>query len=307
MHALKCAACRSRHSPDIDGMGRAIECCHDLGEIDRDDVPICAIDLKPSPEERAATAYSDRQLCFLQAVHNAQQLRYTDLEYDITTDSMLRLHEYVGIDDAAVDELVGDVIVRHESDHPHRLYSVTADGRELLGENYRSGLDYGDGEGGLGESSQHVCAVEIARRSLEANCVDDPDSPIVEIQPYYDIDDGRRLDIAGLDAEGGIELTLEVERANHDLREGTPADYDKMAACEPEHAVWVAMARDEGHEILTALDDPADGDPRIENTYSASTPLRQVDIETPGLTDVYPVKRMRDAIDGDVDLGLFED
>ncbi|MGN8214507.1 hypothetical protein ACTGNR_09405 [Halococcus salifodinae] len=300
MDALKCSACRSRHSPDIDGMRRAIECCHSLAEIDRDDVPICATDLKLTPEERAASAYSDRQLCFVQAVHNAQQLRYADLEYDITCDSMLRLHEYVGIDDAAVDELVGDVLARHESDHPHRLYSVTAEGRELLGENYREGLDYGDGKGDLGESSQHVCAVEIARRSLEANCVDDPDSPIVEIQPYYDIDGGRRLDIAGLDADGEIALTLEVERATHDLREGTPADFDKMAACDPEHAVWVAMSRGEGHDILTALNDPADGDPRVEKTYSENTPPSQFTIDTAGLTDIYPVERMRDAIDDDV-------
>ncbi|MGN8214536.1 type IV secretory system conjugative DNA transfer family protein [Halococcus salifodinae] len=296
MHALRCAACRSRHSPDIDGMRRAIECCHSLAEIDRDDVPICDLDLKLTPEERAAAAQTDRQLCFLQAVHNAQQQRYDPLEYDIARDSMVRLKEYLGIDNEAVKELTDNDLM-HRDTHPHLLYSVTADGRDVIGESHRAGLDHGDGVGDLTESSQHIFAVEVARRYLEAAYVDNDDEAAVETRLYYGVDDGHRLDLVGLDADGEVVVTVEAERSNNDKGSAVPTDFDKMAATGCEDAIWVVMSRSDGHDVLAALNDPKDGNQRVEDTYSRQTPPQQFTIDTAGLTDVFPVEHLRDEFD----------
>ncbi|EMA52078.1 hypothetical protein C450_11858 [Halococcus salifodinae DSM 8989] len=297
IHALRCIDCDNRYDPSADGMKRAIDCCHDLSAVDRNDVPVCDINLKLTPEERSASEWSDRQLCFLQVVYNAQQLRYDpELEYDLLWDSMLRLQEYVGIESEAIEGLLDADLLRHDTDHPHRLFTVTVAGRKVLGESYRQGVDYGHGQGDLEESSQHVFAVEVARQYLEAEYVRDPESPVVEVLPYYDIDDKRRLDLAGLDENDEIVVTVEAERINHDVHTAVPDDFDKMAACDPEEAIWVVMTRDGGHDVLDVLNDPPEGEPRIEKAYSENTPPQQFRIETPGLTAIYPVEFLRELL-----------
>ncbi|MFC5971382.1 hypothetical protein ACFPYI_08585 [Halomarina salina] len=297
-HALQCADCDNRYDPSIDGLRRAISCCSSLAEADRADIPICEVNLKLTADERAATEWSDTQLLFLQAVYNAQQLRYDPLEYDLLYDSMLRLEEYVGIDSEAVQDLLDTDVLRHDTDHPHRLFSVTPAGREVIGESYRQGVDYGHGQGDLEESSQHVLGVEVGRRWLEQEFVDNPDSPATEVVPYYDLPDSEhRLDIAALDTDGDVIVPVEVERVNNDLRKATPADFDKMAACDPEAAIWIVMSQRDGHAVLDALCDPADGDPRVEASYAETTPPQQFTIDTAGLTAMYPVRWLRDRLD----------
>jgi hypothetical protein len=231
---------------------------------------------------------------FLQAVYNAQQLRFDPREYDLTTDSMVRLQEYLGVDSTDVDPLVEADLLRHDGDYPHRLYSVSPAGRTVIGEHYREGVDYGHGKGDLEESSQHVLAIEVTRRWLDDAYVADPDSPVVEVFPYYDLDAERRLDIAGLDADGDITLAVEVERVNHDLRRAAPDDFDKMADCDVTEAIWVVLTRKDGHAVLQALNDPLDGTPRVEKTYSENTPPQQFRLDTPGCTAIYPVEALRD-------------
>lgn len=294
IHGLRCRRCNNRYDPSIDGLLRAIECCHTLAEVDRDDIPICELNLKRTPEERAISPWSDTQLRFLQAVYNAQQLRYDPLAYDLLTDSMIRLQEYVGIDADAVQDLLDADVLRHDTDHPHRLYTVTPDGRNAIGESYRQGVDYGHGQGDLEESSQHVMTVEVARRYLEQEYVDDPESPVVEVVPYYDLDENHRLDLAGLDADGAFVVTVEVERINHDVKRAVPEDFDKMAGCEPDEAIWVVMTQSAGHDVLDALNDPPEGPPRVEKTYATTTPPQQFQIDTPGLTAMYPVEWLKE-------------
>lgn len=288
--ALGCTHCGSRYNPSLTGVTRAVSCCSSLDVVDRDDIPICDATLKLGADERAALEWSDRQLLFLQAVYNAQQLRYDPLEYDICVDSMLRLQEYVGVDTDPVQDLIDADLLRHDTDHPHRLYTVTADGRQVIGESYRQGLDYGHGAGDLEESSQHVFAVEVARRYLERAYVEDLDSDVVEVIPYYNLDDQHRLDIAALDADGEIRVAVEAERINHDLRRAAPSDFDKIAACDVDEAIWVVMTQSEGHDVLQALNDPLEGKPRVEKTYAATTPPHQFRIDTPGLTAMYPAE-----------------
>lgn len=75
--------------------------------------------------------------------------------------------------------------------------------------------------------------------------------------------DHHRLDVVGLDVDDNIVVTVEVERINRDLRRAAPEDYEKVVACDPEEAPWVAMSNSEGHEILAALRDPLEGEPRL--------------------------------------------
>ncbi|PSP98059.1 hypothetical protein BRC89_08845 [Halobacteriales archaeon QS_4_70_19] len=107
----------------------------------------------------------------------------------------------------------------------------------------------------------------------------------------------RRLDTAGLDADGEVIVTGEAERTNHDLRTGVPADYDAMAACEPEEALWVVRNRDAAHDVLGALNDPIEGEQRVEKTYSENSPPRQWKIDTDGFTDVLTLGRVRNRVE----------
>jgi len=294
IHGLRCRVCQNRYDPSIDGLVRTVECCSSLDEVDQDDIPICELNLKLTPEERAAAPWSDSQLRFLQAVYNAQRLRYDEREYDLLHDSMLRLQEYTGIDAGELQDLRETDLLRHDADHPHRLYTVTPDGRRAIGESYRQGVDYGHGKGDLEESSQHVLAVEIARQYLESEYVANPDSRVVEVVPYYDLDENRRLDLAALDADGEFVVTVEVERINHDVKRAVPEDFDKMADCEPEEAIWIVMTRSAGHDVLQALNDPLDGPIRVPKTYATTTPPQQFRIDTPGLTAIYPIEWLRE-------------
>ncbi|WP_231554228.1 ATP-binding protein [Halobellus rufus] len=296
-HALRCTRCHNRYDPDITGMKRAISCCASLDGIERDDVPICDLNLKLTPDERAVSEWSDHQLMFVQAVYNGQQLRYDPLEYDLLRDSMIRIQEYIGLNSEAIQDLVDADVLRHETDHPHRLYTVTPDGRSVIGESYRQGVDYGHGVGDLEESSEHVLAVEVGRQYLEAEYVEDPDSAVVEVVPYYELDDQHRLDIAGLDANENIVVALEAERINNDVRRAVVDDFDKMAACDVEEAIWVVMKQADGHAVLQALNDPLEGTQRVKKTYAKTTPPQQFRIDTPGLTAIYPAEWLRDQMD----------
>ncbi|MFC7237676.1 ATP-binding protein [Saliphagus sp. GCM10025317] len=292
--ALCCGSCENRYDPTIEGMKRAIECCHSLEDVDADDIPVCEINLKLTSAEREASEWSDRQLLFLQAVYNAQQLRYDPLEYDILSDSMLRLQEYVGIDNDDITPLLEADVLRHDTDHPHRLYTVSSDGRDAIGESYRLGVDYGHGAGDLEESSQHVFGIEVTRQYLEAVYAQSTDSSVTEVIPYYDLDDQHRLDLAGVDTDGEIVVTAEVERINNDYHRAVPKDFDKMASCEPDEAIWVVMKQADGHKVLSALNDPIEGEPRVEKTYAKTTPPQQFRIDTPGMTAVYPADWLRE-------------
>jgi hypothetical protein len=314
--ALRCTECTNRYDPSVDGMERAIECCSSLDDVDRDDVPICELNLKLMPDEREESDLSDRQLMFLQAVYNAQQLRYDPLEYDLLKDSMIRLQEYVGLPADELEALVEDDLLRHNGDYPHRLYTVTPTGRKVIGESYRKGVDYGHGKGDLEESSLHVMLIEVGRRYIVEEFQEDPDSPVERVVPYYDLEnedsaavpaatamgtdeseledayeeyESRRLDIAGLDGDGNVVVAVEAERVNNDVHRAVPEDFDKMADCDVEEAIWIVASQSAGHKVLLALNDPPEGEPRVEKTYSDSTPPQQFMIDEPGLTAIYPV------------------
>ena len=91
-------------------------------------------------------------------------------------------------------------------------------------------------------------------------------------------------------------VVVEAERANHDLTTGVPSDYDAMAGCDPEAAIWVVMNRQDGHKVLVALNDPGDGEVRVEKSYSESSPTHRFSIDEPGFTAMYTVSYLRDSL-----------
>ncbi|WP_123537857.1 ATP-binding protein [Halosimplex salinum] len=318
-HAIRCEQCENRYNVSAHGMMQAIDCCHSMTGVDPDDFPICELNLSLSSEEIVASDYSPRELCFMQAVYNAQQNQYDRPEYDIARDSMIRIQEYAGIETDDVERLIDDGLVTKDTDRPYRLYSLTPDGRAVIQESHSHGVAFGHGKGDLDESAEHVLGVEVSDRWATREFAKDPDSDVVTIRPYYDLKEGsidadaffgdgedveaaaddferHRLDLVGLDEDGEVVLTIEVERINHDTRRAVPEDYDKMAACDPEEAIWVVMSHTDAHEVLAALNDPLEGEPRVEKTYSEGTPAQSMNIDEPGFTDVYTVAQLRDEI-----------
>ena len=297
LHALVCSTCETRYDPTSNGMKNAIACCHRLDEVDRDDVPICGLSLNLTRNERLRSPYTDAQLRFLQAVYSAHQRRFdAELEYDLLSDSMIRLQEYVGITHEEVQELVEAEALSVDCKYPHKLYTVTAAGREAIAVRHREGIAHGHLKGDLTESSLHVAMVEVGRRYIEQAFVADDASAAVEAVSYYDVGDGR-LDAVGLDETGSIVVTVEAERANHDKRRAVPSDYDKMAAENPEAAIWIVENRDGAHDVLDALNDPSEGEPRVEKTYSRNSPPSAFRIDQPGFSEIYTFRNLRAQLD----------
>lgn len=290
---LECHFCEDRFDRSIKGMRKAIECHGSLTEVDRENVPVCEITVKLDPPEQAEIPLSDGQLAFLQMVYDAKQFKFTDLEFNPLVDSCLLLRQYAGIKQPETAELCDKGLVRRETNHPHLMYSLTPRGRDLIGESHRHGIDFGDGKGDLDETMQHRVAVKVTARYLEETYVASPESDAVEVKRYHEIETGR-LDAAALGPEGDVLVAAEAERtANHDTRKAVPADYDKMAACDPEEAIWVVMSQSGGHKVMDALADPADGSPRVDKTYAERTPPRRFHIDQPGCSQMYSLTHLR--------------
>jgi len=295
-HALVCTSCETRFDPTSEGMRNTIRCCHTLDDVARDEVPVCELNLKLSVAERRQSAYTDAQLRFLQAVYSAHQRRFDpDLEYDLLYDSMVRLQEYTDVGQAEVQELLDAGLLAEDCTYPHKLYTVTPEGREEAKIRHREGIAHGDGKGDLSESSFHVAMVELLRRYIEEAFVKDDDSAAVEAVSYHEVG-SHRLDVAGLDSDGEVVVTGEAERSNHDTLRAVPEDYDKMASHDPEAAIWLVKNRDGGHDVLDALNDPPEGEVRVEKEYSRSSPPQRFKINEPGFTEMFTFQYLRDSV-----------
>ena len=97
-----------------------------------------------------------------------------------------------------------------------------------------------------------------------------------------------------IDADGTVVVAVEAERETNDFHRAVPADFDKIAACDPAEAIWVTMIRRGAHRVLEVLHDPPDGEPRVEKTYTRNTPPQSVAVDTPGLTVIYTAEHVRD-------------
>jgi len=300
IHALVCETCQNRYDPTAQGMRFALMCCNQLSNISRDDIPICDISLKLSRKERRQSPFTDAQLRLLQVVYTAHQRHYDPkTEYDPLYDSMKLLEEYVGISPEERDELVDTKHLTVDCTYPHKLYTVTSKGRKAIKIGHREGIAYGHTQGDLNESTLHIIMVELGRRYIEETYVNDRDSPVTEALSYYEVKNGdakSRLDAVGIDKNENIIITLEAERSNHDSRRAVPSDYDKMATHEPEAAIWVVKNRDGAHNVLSALNEPLEGDPRVDKTYSPTSPPSMFMIDEPGFTDMLTLQQLQKMI-----------
>jgi uncharacterized protein len=136
----------------------------------------------------------------------------------------------------------------------------------------------------------------VLRQYFVSEYAQNVESTVVDVVPYYEIDEQRRLDVAGLNENGEVVVAGEAERINHDVGRAVPEDYDKMADCGVEEAIWVVPKQADGHKVLMALNEPLEGKPRVEKTYAKTTPPQQFRIETAGLTAVYPAEWLRDRL-----------
>ncbi|WP_277554105.1 ATP-binding protein [Halobaculum limi] len=287
-HAIACTDCDGLYEPTVEGIRSAVDCCGDLEKLDRDQVPVCALPLTISEGDRIASGCTHQQLLFLQAVYAGQHGRLDPLAFDLRRDGMNTLQRDCGLGEAAVERLIDAGLLRHDTDAPRTLYTVTPAGREILNEPHRSGDVHGHGLGDVAESSLHTLMVDLGRRYIEQAFVADADSAAVEVDTYYDVDGGDvRYDAVGLDSEGAIVVTLEAERANNDRYTAAPADYDKLAAPEPEAAVWVTRNRADAYLVLLALNNPSDDHPRVKKEYSENSPPSRWQIDEPGFTEIH--------------------
>ncbi|WP_225741176.1 ATP-binding protein [Halorussus halophilus] len=297
LHAIVCGECENRYTASLSGILRGIECCSSLARVDRDKIPISDVGLMLSESERRESEYSDRQLCFLQAVYSAHQFEYDpEYEYDPRWDTMLRLQEYVGIESEDLQELLDDELLRIDCDHPHRLYTVTAKGRSEIQVAHREGVSYGHGVGDLGESTLHRVMVAFGRQYVETAYETNAESSVVDVVPYYELDDGHRLDVAGLDSEGEVRVVVEAERSNNDTLRAVPEDYDKMAELDPEDAIWIVENREGAHKVLSALNDPPTGKVRVAKSYSESSAPQIFTLDAPGCTEIHTLRYLRDSL-----------
>jgi hypothetical protein len=75
-----------------------------------------------------------------------------------------------------------------------------------------------------------------------------------------------------------------------------PEDYDKLAAYDLEAAIWLMMSEAYAHEFLRVLNDPTEGVPHVEKSYSESIRSKYFTIDTDGLMDVFIIDHLREAL-----------
>jgi len=300
-NAWCCTTCENAFGASLQKLLQAIDCHGDRESVPREQIPTVAVDCSLTRAELDQSPYTDSQVAFLQLLYNVRTDRYDHTyEFDIVWDDMDQLLAYAGLDDEGLTELITDGLVVQDTDHPLPIYSLTADGRETLQVAHREGIVHGDGAGDLSESNFHVMLVEAMRRGFRRQFVSDPSHPGVRVEPYYGVDDGR-LDVAVLDDDSHVVVAGEAERSNNDTLRAVPDDFDKMAACDPDQAIWVVPDRSTGHEVIRALNNPAEGQPRVPKTYAESTYLPSLSIDEPGLTDIYAIGSFRSKFIGDRD------
>jgi hypothetical protein len=302
-NAVVCETCGVNRPATSDGLRATLACHGSLDDIDRAAIPPVALGLTLTTDEIGAAPVALRLLCALQIIANMAHQRYTPWEVDLVHDSPHDVLGLFGIDSQDIQQLKEEGLITVDTLRGYSYYTVTADGRDLLQQPHRKGVEWGHGVGDNTETLLHIAMVDALQRYVDTQYVTDPDSPIESVIPYFEVgesdesiplDGGTRFDVVGLDAEGHIRLIGEAERHNNDARTAAVADYDKIATASPKHALWVVPSSSAGHEaVLTPLADPTDGSPRIDS-YSESTRIPSISgIDEPGMTGIFTLNELR--------------
>mgnify|MGYP000117914813 CR=1 FL=1 len=309
--SVVCSECGQRRRASFDALVDTFRCHGSLAAVDRAAIPPVTLGLTMTETEIEAAPVSLRTLCGLQVIANIGKHTYHPLEVDLVHDKLSAVLNRLGITSQDISALsdAGLITVDHLGHYAY--YTLTPDGRDLLGESYRHGIDWGPGKRDLAGSLLHQTMVEALRRYIEITHAENPDSPVTETEIYYtpniqdlgsDVDDEIIYDVVGLTADGVIHVVGEAERNNHDVATAALDDYYAMAAADPADALWVTPSDQKGHDaVIKPLDDPSsttaypDPDPVIDG-QSEATNLKHHNYDQPGLTGIYKLTDIRNEL-----------
>lgn len=148
-----------------------------------------------------------------------------------------------------------------------RYYTVTADGRKLIGKKLRAM----PGRGDLGEKTPHKVGVEMLRTWFEQKGV------ITRAEKYYEYDPDTIIDAVAFNQNDDIAWVGEVERSSNNA-DSTVKDYQQLQSVDAS-AVWVFKNKTEAIEILNVLIERDCIDLELTTTITKSFPKMQEAVE----------------------------
>jgi hypothetical protein len=148
-----------------------------------------------------------------------------------------------------------------------RYYTVTPDGRKLIGKKLRAM----PGRGDLGEKTPHKVGVEMLRTWFEQKSV------IQRAEKYYEYDPDTIIDAVAFDEDDGIAWVGEVERSSNNA-DSTEKDYQQLQSVDAS-AVWAFKNKTEAIEILNVLIERDCIDLELTTTITKSFPKMQEAVE----------------------------
>ncbi|WP_247009719.1 type IV secretory system conjugative DNA transfer family protein [Halorientalis litorea] len=311
--ALRCRSCGSTHDCSDTGLRDAIRCHSDLDALDRSSVVPVELGLSMTPDELTAAPVPPVQILALQLLYNVKAGRYDPRVLDPVFDPLPRVFDTLSIDRAHLSELAEAGYLNNDDQFREFVYyDVTKDGRDLLNEPHRRGIDWGHKKRDQTESLLHIVMVDALARYLEQTAIPDPDSPVEDVNKYfelnteqlaeYGLESQARLDVVGLDTTGQIHVVGEAERLNNDRAVAPIHDFDQLAAIDPEEAIWAVSSSGNGHEaVLQPLQDPAadiagieDDTPRLPTSFTSRTRISDIsEIDSAGLTAIKTLNSLR--------------
>lgn len=155
-------------------------------------------------------------------------------------------------DELNIQRLVDQDLIEEGQACSRKYYTVLPAGRELLGQQIKTGSQQGD----VGEKTPHKVGVKLLEHWLDAR------DEIVRVEPYYEYDEETVFDAVGFDADGEIVWVGEAELPSNN-KHAPVDDYDKQSEVDAK-AVWAFNRRETAIEVLDRL---AEAD-RIESSVN---------------------------------------
>lgn len=320
-----CEQCRGAAARDaevydrsLDGLLRAVTCCHSLDDVDR-----AALRRVPDPElgltdsEIEDHELTRAELRFLTVIYliQAGECDYA-LEYDPLVDSGLDIREDLGMSYEDETRLAEDeYLVR--SNNPAKLYSLTEHGLDAIGVDedtiaelpsmyeqwlrraataYLTAEYAADTEYSVEQDVPcPVAATESTQPSFAtlAVAVQDPDGSIIA-------GIGIWPPVTGTGTADATETQPGVTDDEDDIAATDDAvvTYQTLTAVEPTDALWCVWRQQDGTELVSSLRAASDADliSFSHDGYGENVRIQDFDLDEPGITDIMTIKHLLDAI-----------
>lgn len=322
-----CEQCRGSkrdaqvYERSLDGLMRAVTCCHSLEEVDRE-----ALRHVPDPVLGLTDAEIDEheltraELRFLTVIYLVQAGECDHaLEYDPLTDSGLDIREDLGVSYEVETRLADDgYLVRTNS--PSKLYSLTDRGLAAIGVDVETTSELPSMyEQWLRRAATAYFTAEYAI-DTEYSVEQDVSCPVAateSTQPSF-----ATLDVAVQAPDGSIVAGVGLwppvtgirspgETAANETRPSEVGDADDVAATddaivtyqtltavEPDDAVWCVWRQQDGNELVSYLRAASDAGlvSFSHDGYGENVRIQDFDLDEPGITDIMTIKHLLDAI-----------